>query len=62
MDPQEPIIYEPVVDVLLPLRKSSSISQPPESYMGMLTKEVKKIFLMKDKGYGGDPNTFDEMT
>ena len=27
----------------------------------MLMEEVKKIFLMKDKKYGDDPNTFDEM-
>ena len=27
----------------------------------MLTEEVKKIFLMKDKDHGDDPNTFDEM-
>ena len=29
--------------------------------MGMLTEEVKKIFLMEDKGHSDDPNTFDEM-
>ena len=29
--------------------------------MGMLMEEVKKIFLMKDKGHGDDPNTFNEV-
>ena len=45
IDPQEPIIHEPVVDVSLPPHRSSRISQPPERYMGMFMKEVKKIFL-----------------
>ena len=26
----------------------------------MLTKDVEEIFLMKDKGHGDDPNTYDE--
>ena len=29
--------------------------------MGMFMKKVKKIFLMRDKGHGDDPNTFNEM-
>ena len=29
--------------------------------MGMLTEEVKKIFLMGDEGHGDDPNIFDEV-
>ena len=29
--------------------------------MGMLTKEVKKIFFMRDKGHDDDPNTFDDV-
>ena len=27
----------------------------------MFTEQVKKIFLMGDKGHDDDPNTFDEM-
>ena len=42
IDPQESIVHEPVVDIPLPLRRSSKISRPPERYMGMLMKEVKK--------------------
>ena len=61
IDPQEPIVYKLVVDVSLPPRRSSRISQPPERYMGMLIEEVKKIFLMRDKDHGDDLNTFDEV-
>ena len=28
--------------------------------MNMLTEEVKKIFLIGDKGHSDDPNTFDK--
>ena len=61
MDPQELIIHEPIVDVLLPPHRSSRISRPPVRYMDMLTEEVKKIFFIGDKDYGDDPNTFDEV-
>ena len=27
--------------------------------MDMLTEEVKEMFFMEDKGYGDNPNTFD---
>ena len=60
IDPQEPIVYEPVIDIPLPPRRSSRIFQPPERYMGMLTEKVKKIFLMGDRDHGDNPNTFDE--
>ena len=60
VDPQEPVVHEPVVDVPLPPHRSSRIFRPPERYMDMLTKEVKKIFLMGDRGHGDDLNTFDE--
>ena len=46
IDPQEPIIYELVVDVPLLPRRSSRISRSSERYMGMLMEKVKKIFLM----------------
>ena len=49
IDPQELIIHKLVVDVPLPPRRSSRIFQPPKRYMGILTKEVKKIFLMKEE-------------
>ena len=29
--------------------------------MGMFMEKVKKIFLMRDRDHGDDPNTFDEM-
>ena len=29
--------------------------------MGILTKKVKKIFLIGDRGHGDDSNTFDEV-
>ena len=29
--------------------------------MGMLTEEVKKIFLIGDRGHSDNPNTFDEV-
>ena len=61
IDPQEPVIHEPVVDVPLPSRSSSRIFRPPERYMGMLMEEVKKMILMGDRDNGDDPNTFDEM-
>ena len=60
IDPQKFIVHEPVVDVPQPPRRSSRISRPSEKYMGMLTKEVKKIFLMRDRNHYDDPNTFDE--
>ena len=56
IDPQEPIIHEPVVDVPLPSHRSSKVSRPSERYMGMLTEEVKKIFLMRDRDHTDDPN------
>ena len=46
IDSQEPIVHEPVVDVPLPPCRSSRVSRPPERYIGMLMKEVKKIFFM----------------
>ena len=60
IDPQEPVVHEQVVDVLLPPRSSSRIFRYPERYMGMLTEEVKISFLMGDKDHGDDPNTFDK--
>ena len=60
IDPQEPIVYEPVIDIPLPPRRSSRITQPPKRYMGMLMEEVKEIFFMGDRGHGDDPNTFNE--
>ena len=60
MDPQEPIIYELVIDVPPPPYRSSRIFRPFERHMGMLTKKVKKIFLIGDKGHGDNPNTFDK--
>ena len=45
IDPQEPIIHEPIVDVLLPPRRSSRIFRRFKRYMGMLTEEVKKYLL-----------------
>ena len=56
IDPQEPIIHEPVVDVPPSPRRSSRVSRPSERHMGMLTEKVKKIFLMRDKSHGDDLN------
>ena len=61
IDPQESIVHEPVVDVLLPLRRSSRVFRSFERYMGILTKKVKEIFLIGDRDHTDDPNTFDEM-
>ena len=61
IDPQKPIVHEPVVDVLQPPRRSSRVFRPPERYMSMLTEEVKKIFFMRDRSHGDDSNTFDEV-
>ena len=61
IDPQEPIIHKPVVDIPLLPRRSSRVFRPPKRYIDMLTKKVKKIFLMGDKSHGDDPNTFDEV-
>ena len=58
IDPQEPVVHEPVVDVLLPPYRSIHI--PPERYMGMLTEEIKEIFLMRDRSHSEDPNILDE--
>ena len=60
IDPQKPIIHEPVVDIPLSPRRSSKVSQPSIRYMGMLMKEVKEIFLMRDRDHTDDPNIFDE--
>ena len=61
MDPQKSIIHEPVVDIPLLPHRSSRIFQPSERYMYILTKKVKKIFLMGDMSHGDDPNTFDKV-
>ena len=61
VDPQQPVVHEPVVDVPLPHHRSSKISRIFERYMGMLIEEVKKIFLMGDRGHSDDLNTFDEV-
>ena len=61
IDPQEFIVHEPVVDVPLPPRRFNRVFRPLEKYMSMLTKEVKKIFLMRDRDHTNDPNTFDEV-
>ena len=61
MDPQKPIIHESVVDVPLPLCRSSRISRSSERYMDMIIEEVKKKFFMRDKDHGDDPNIFDEV-
>ena len=60
INPQKFVVHEPVVDVLLPPHRSSRISRPPERYMSMRTEEVKRIFLMGDRGHSDDPNIFDE--
>ena len=61
IDPQKPVVHEPVVDVPLPPRRSSKIFRPSERYMDMLMEKIKKIFFMRDKGHGDDSNTFDEV-
>ena len=60
MDPQEPIIHEPVVDIPLPPCRSNRISRSSERYKGMLMEKVKEMFFMGDKGHGNNPNIFDE--
>ena len=60
IDLQEPVIHEPVVDVPQPPRRSSRIFRPPERYIGQLMEELKKMFLMRDRGHGDDSNIFDE--
>ena len=61
IDPQKFIIHKLIVDILPPPHRSSRISYPPERYIGMLIEDIEKIFLMKDRGHGDDPNTFDEV-
>ena len=61
MDPQEPIIHEPVVDVPPPPHRFNMVFQPPERYMGIFMEKVEKIFFMGDKGHNDDLNTFDEV-
>ena len=61
IDPQKSIVHKPVVDIPLPPRSSRRIFRPPERYMGMLTEEVKEIFLIGDRGLSDDLNTFDEV-
>ena len=61
MDPQEPIIHEPVVDVSLPSHKSSRISYPPKRYIGMLKEDVEEAFFVVDGGHGDDSSTLKKM-
>ena len=61
MDPQEPIIHQPIVDASPLLCRSGRVFYPPDRYIGMLIEKIEEIFLMGDKSHGNDPNTFDEM-
>ena len=61
IDPQESIIHELIIDIPPPPHRSSRIFHPPKRFMGILTKDVEEIFLIGDKGYGDDLNTFDEI-
>ena len=43
-----------------PPYRSSMVFHPPKRYLGMLAEEVKKIFLIGDKGHGDDPKIYDK--
>ena len=43
-----------------PSHRSSRIFHPPERYLGILTKNLLKVFLMGDKSIRNDPKTYDE--
>ena len=51
---------EPVDVVPSPSRRSSRDSRPPERYLGILTKDLEKVFLVGDKDIRNDPKTYDE--
>ena len=55
IEPNQPIHIN-----ALPPRRSIRVSKPPERYLGMLTEDIKEMFLVGDKDQLIDPKTYDE--
>ena len=55
---EEQQAIEPVEPI--PPRRSTKISRPPKRYIGMLTEDVEKIFLMGDMNHVDNPKIYDE--
>ena len=53
----ESIHIEPVQIVPPPPRRSSNVSHSTKRYLGILTKDVGKMFLIRDREYGDDPKS-----
>ena len=57
----EPIQLEPIRASPPPSRKSSRIFCPPERYLGIIIKDVEKIFLTENEIHDDDPKIYNEV-
>ena len=57
----EPIQLEPIHASPSPPRKSSRVFCPPERYLGIVTEDVKKMFLTKNGVHDDDPKIYNEV-
>ena len=51
---------EPVDMIPPPPHRSSRVSYPPERYLGILTEDLEKSFLIEDRDIRNDLKTYDE--
>ena len=57
----EPNQVEPIRTLAPPPRRSERVFHPPERYLGIISEEVEKIFLVGSGAHGDDPKTYNEV-
>ena len=57
----EPNQVKPIQSLPPPPRRSKRVSRPPERYLGIISEDVEKMFLIGNGAHGDDPKTYNEM-
>ena len=59
-DQLEPNQVEPIRTLPPPPRRSERVFRPPERYLGIVSEDVEKMFLVGNGAHGDDPKTYNE--
>ena len=57
----EPNQVEPIRTLPPPPRRLKRVFRPPERYLGIISEEVEKMFLIGNGAHGDDPKTYNEV-
>ena len=57
----EPNQIKPIHSLPPPSRRSKRVFHPPERYLGTISEEVKKMFLVGNGVHGDDPKTYNKV-